>query len=323
LLQVRQALLDDSIIPKKSMKLLNAKAPPANNEYGQWGPTPLIAALERNQFSIAMELLKWGANPRICDRTGTDGFYWSCKMMKCGNGQEHWETKIIPYMIDQHPKLTTCKIGDGYFNGGTALHCAARFGLQHTVAYLLSRGSDGTARFQGGDDTELSACVIARNNGWKSVAKMLRVFTLDDWRDWNSKESGGLTGEASWLRTAGRAALGRSVRVQADNMQMVVGIIDDFDPVRGMHHVHFKTSNGGGNWEGWFVLNQNNRCQLLPDSTKSIEVPSPPPTKSRNDSRRKKQRKQIVSFIDIEPVYQRPAVRDAFERQALSMRMTD
>ena len=34
-----------------------------------------------------------------------------------------------------------------YFNGGTALHCAARYGLSHTVAYLLSRGSDGSARY--------------------------------------------------------------------------------------------------------------------------------------------------------------------------------
>ena len=44
-----------------STTLLNAKAPPSDPTYGKWGPTPLIAALEHEQFANAMQLLKWGA----------------------------------------------------------------------------------------------------------------------------------------------------------------------------------------------------------------------------------------------------------------------
>jgi hypothetical protein len=77
------------------------------------GPTPLIAAFEKEQFHIALALLEWGANPRICDRTGTDGFYWACKTMKCGSGQDHWCARILPLMIDQDPALATVNICDG------------------------------------------------------------------------------------------------------------------------------------------------------------------------------------------------------------------
>ena len=62
-------------------------------------------------------------------------------------------------------------------------------------------GCCGCCRYQGGDDDGLSACVIARNHGWKEVAKMLKVFCIDDWRDWSGGSGGGgassgLPGEA-------------------------------------------------------------------------------------------------------------------------------
>ena len=304
--------------------------------------------MENEQFENALQLLMWGADPRISDRTGTDGFYWSCNMMKCGSGHDHWSQKILPFMIDRHPAIVSCKICDGYINGGTALMCAARFGLQHTVAYLLSRGSDGTDRYKGGDDDGLSACVIARNNGWREVSKMLRVFTMDDWRDW----SGGLPGEANWLRLAGRSALGRKVRVTADNFQVVDGIIDDFDPLRGLHHVNFQMSNAAGSWEGWFLLDRQN-CQLLSDLGSTI--PSPPPRSrvkdqdrvERNGGATKKRRPPMSVDMGVswggfgalatdermlhdklnttayeqasKPSFQRSVVKEAFQRQARGM----
>tara|TARA_B100000795_G_scaffold33599_1_gene22140 strand:- start:86 stop:1108 length:1023 start_codon:yes stop_codon:yes gene_type:complete len=337
-------MLDDDEGGLISRSLLNAKAPPSDATYGQWGPTPLIAALEAEQFENASQLLMWGADPRISDRTGTDGFYWACNMLKCSSGNDHWAQKILPYMIDKHPKLIHCKIGDGYINGGTALMCAARFGLQHAVAYLLSRGSDGTIRYEGGDDDGRSACVIARKNGWREVSKMLRVFTMDDWRDWEGED--GLPGEANWLRLAGRSALGRKVRVTADNFQIVDGIIDDFDPMRGMHHVNFQMSNAAGSWEGWFLLDRQN-CQLLTGQDIGSTIPSPPKRSGGSSSNVKNRRPPLsidqgVSWAGFggiakdekmlydalgessyeqasKPSFQRSAVKDAFQRQARGM----
>ena len=348
---LRQAMLDDNKGGLLSQSLLNAKAPPSDPTYGQWGCTPLIAALEAEKFENVEKLLSWGANPRICDRSSRDGFYWACKIMKSTSGHDHWAQKLLSKMIDMHSKLISCNIGDGYVNGGTALHTAARFGLEHTCAFLISRGCDGAARYKGGDDNGLSACVIARNNGWKEVAKMLHVFTKDDWRDW----SGGLPDEASWLRLAGRSALGRKVRVTADNFQIVEGYIDDFDPMRGMHHVNFSMSNAAGNWEGWFVLDKTN-CQLLSDI--GSKIPSPP-LRNRTEAEMKKKTKrrpamptdygvswggfnalekdkQVVqtyfdeqlesteksihsSSVTNKSSFQRSSVNDAFERQTLSL----
>ena len=47
------------------------------------GPTPLIAAFEKEQFHIALALLEWGANPRICDRTGNS--LLNCTYVGCTN----------------------------------------------------------------------------------------------------------------------------------------------------------------------------------------------------------------------------------------------
>ena len=262
--------------------------------------------------------------------------------MKESSGHEHWCQQILPYMIDAYPLLCTVNVCDGYFNGGTALHCAARFGLQHTVAYLLSRGSDGTARYKGGDDDNLSACVIARNHGWRAVAKMLRVFTLDDWRDWStgSGDHGSSDVPPTWLRSAGRAALGRDVRVEADNYQIVEGTIDDFDPLRGMHHVNFKQSNAMGSWEGWFMLGR--QCQLL--SEVGSTIPSPPKKGVALNSRppmpvdvgsswggfseMSKDEAAVERYYEGTayeeaslPAFRRSAVADAFERQARGMGM--
>ena len=123
--------------------------------------------------------------------------------------------------------------------------------------------------------------IIARKNGHMTAAKMLKVFSEDDWRGW----AGNLPQEAKWLRISGRSALGRKVRVMgngAGNEQWIEGEIDDYDPLRGLHHVQFQISTAGS-WEGWFTLDDD-RCRLIDDDGQTMTMmksPSPPKS-SRN-----------------------------------------
>ena len=109
-----------------------------------------------------------------------------------------------------------------------------------------------------------------------------------------------------------------------------LGTIDDFDPLRGLHHVNFRYSNAQGNWEGWFKLDGGN-CQLLNKETPTY--PSPPQNLKKGTF---KQRKKMVvpaqsggggggggggaMYDDVlVPAFERSAVAEAFERQARGM----
>ena len=296
----------------------------------------MIVALEAKHWDNASALLDWGANPRIADRRGCDAWWWACKTMKSGSGFESTVAHtLLPKMIDMHPALTKCKIMDGYFNGGTALHAAARFGLDHTVAYLLSFGADGAARYQGGDDNGLTGCTIARRNGRLLTSKMLRVFTADDWKDWDEKGAGNLPSEAAWLRVAGKGALGRRVKVRGHgaNHLWVEGMVDDFDPIRGMHHVTFNT-NAAGSWEGWYLLDRSSGIQFLgrnensctKTAMKAVPVtPLPPPTIATTTAvgyagfHHCPEASATALQQASRPAFQRSAVQDAFARQIASI----
>jgi hypothetical protein len=282
-LGMEQGELDDAdICPGLvSPLLVNARAPEDDNAYGRWGPTALIAALKGRKFDNVLALLGWGANPLISDRNGVDGWFWACEAMRRGSGLEHEAQEILTMMIDKWPDLATCDISDGeFFCGGKALHAAARFGQEHAIAYLLSRGADGAARYDGGTDDGLSACIVARKNGHLTAAKMLKIFAEDDWNVW----TGGLPAEAKWLRITGKQALGRKVRVlgHGGNEQWIEGEVDDYDPLRGLHHVQFNISTAGS-WEGWFALDDA-RCRIIDSEGQTMTMlksPSPPKT-SRN-----------------------------------------
>ena len=61
----------------------------------------------------------------------------------------------------------------------------------------------------------------------------------------------------------------------------VLGTIDDFDPLRGLHHVNFRSSNAQGNWEGWFKLNGGN-CHAICSTRRHPPTPAHP-TKERSN----------------------------------------
>ena len=123
---------------------------------------------------------------------------------------------------------------------------------------------------------------------------MLKIFAEDDWNVW----TGGLPSEAKWLRITGKQALGRKVRVMGHggNEQWIEGVVDDYDPLRGLHHVQFNISTAGS-WEGWFALDDA-RCRIIDSEGQTMTMmksPSPPKT-SRNPRFDRSGGRKRVSF---------------------------
>ncbi|MDC3321375.1 ankyrin repeat domain-containing protein [bacterium] len=110
--------------------------------------TTLMAAMMTSGPEIVSMLLKFGANPTLCDNIGGDSIMYAAIFGRSDN-ISMWLSKFPMWNLSRGTKV----------NGATALHCAVYFGQNklETVRVLLEAGGDLFIRNDGGASIVMNA----------------------------------------------------------------------------------------------------------------------------------------------------------------------
>lgn len=121
----------------KVKELVSAKA--KLDGRGQYGYTPLTAAIAGDHLEVALYLIEAGASVTVTDKGGTDPLSWAA--IRSGWVMKHQNVKLATALLDKGAAIDACN-KDGF----TPLLWAANRGAVKLVELLIARGADVNAK---------------------------------------------------------------------------------------------------------------------------------------------------------------------------------